>query len=338
MKQTASSLRRLALVVRAVVITATLAGFATAPTTAAASSPAPMLNPGLPAEQLESATTSAILGSQHAGNRIVSVGEHGIILLSDDSGKTFRQAALVPTRTTLTSLYFANEMTGWAVGHWGVILRTDDGGEHWTVQRSDINVDRPLFSVYFKSQTEGWAVGLWSLMLHTVDGGKTWGEVKLPVPAGATKADANLYAITGSRAGPLYIAAERGLVVKSTDGGATWSYSETGFKGSLWAVAVLKDSAIMVGGLRGGMLRSEDEGNSWASIQTQHKNSITGIEQNPDGSITAVGLDGLQLTSHDDGVTFSGIQRPDRATITVAVPLAKGGPLLFSAGGPLTAE
>ncbi|WP_158937468.1 YCF48-related protein [Burkholderia sp. S171] len=298
----------------------------------------PRLDPRLPAERLESAQTSAILGAVRAGGRIVSVGERGAVLLSDDDGKTFRQAAFVPTRATLTSVYFANDRVGWAAGHWGVVLHTEDSGEHWTVQRSDVSVDRPLFSVYFRSQTEGWAVGLWSLMLHTTDAGRTWTEVKLPVPAGATKADGSLYAMTGRAQGSLYIAAERGLVVESKDGGVSWSYSDTGFKGSLWSAIVLKDNVVLVGGLRGGIFRSSDGGETWTAVQTQFKDSITGIAQNPDASVTAVALDGVQLVSRDNGVSFSGSQRADRATITAVAPLGEGGPLLFSTGGPLKAE
>lgn len=295
----------------------------------------PTLIPNLPAEHVAAATASPILAAQRVGHRIVAVGDHGAVLLSDDDGKTFRQAAEVPTRATLTSVYFTDARNGWAVGHWGAIVRTADGGEHWTMQRNDISVDRPLFSVYFKDDNEGWAVGLWSLMLHTVDGGSTWSEVKLPAPPGATKADANLYAMVNGSNGDLFIAAERGLVLRSQDSGKTWSYSETGFKGSLWTALSLKDGTLLVGGLRGGLARSTNDAQTWTLIQNPLKASITGMAQKNDGTIVAVGLDGAQFYSRDDGKTFHKSQRTDRAAMTTVVVRGNGIPLTFTTTGPL---
>ncbi|WP_078201546.1 WD40/YVTN/BNR-like repeat-containing protein [Cupriavidus necator] len=305
---------------------------------ALAAAATPIINPAAPAERIASALTSGMLAAQKAGNRVVAVGNHGVILLSDDDGKTFRQAASVPTRATLTAVAFADARNGWAVGHWGVVLHTGDGGENWTLQRSDIATDRPLFSVYFKDAAEGWAAGLWSLMLHTADGGKTWAEVKLPAPAGATKADANLYAIAGAKHGAIYVAAERGLLLKSTDGGQNWTYCQTGEKGSLWSALVLQDGSVLAGGLRGALTRSTDGGQTWTSVRPDgYQNSITALAQGADGHVTAVGLDGLVLSSENGGATFKGAQRPDRLPLNAVV--ARGAkPLLFSQGGPVSDE
>ena len=137
-----------------------------------------------PAEITTAATKAMMLSSAKAGKRIVAVGDHGIVLLSDTDGADFRQAKSVPVRSTLTAVCFVGEKTGWAVGHWGVVLRTDDAGESWKVQRGDTLVDQPLFSVYFKDSERGWAVGLWSLMIVTADGGKSWTPVRVPAPPG----------------------------------------------------------------------------------------------------------------------------------------------------------
>ncbi len=124
-----------------------------------------------PAARLERPMAAGLLGVAHAGKRLVAVGDRGAVLLSDDAGATFRQARSVPTRATLTSVSFADERNGWAVGHWGVILHTTDGGETWTVQRDDTSVDQPLFSVWFCVKRNGVGGGLWSLILRTAVGG-----------------------------------------------------------------------------------------------------------------------------------------------------------------------
>lgn len=288
------------------------------------------------AEHFAGATSVKMLAATRAGKRIVAVGDYGVVLLSDDEGKTFYQARSVPVSSTLTAVTFADASNGWAVGHWGAILKTTDGGQTWMQQRSDIVVDQPLFSVYFKNADEGWAVGLWSLMLHTTNGGASWSTVALPPPAGAKKADRNLYSIFADAKGNLFVTSEQGRVLHSSDSGANWNYAETGYGGSLWTGVGLTDGALLVGGLRGTIYRSADGGDSWQASKTNLKSSITDIVQRADKSIVAVGLDGLNMHSTDGGLTFSGVQRQDRAALTAAIDTqAAGGMKVFSTQGPL---
>ena len=286
-----------------------------------------------PAEHVSGASAAQILAATHAGPRIVAVGDHGVVLLSDDAGKTYRQATTVPISSTLTAVSFADARTGWAVGHWGAIVKTTDGGETWTLQRSDTSVDQPLFSVYFRDSREGWAVGLWSLMLHTSDGGMTWSTVKLPAPPGQKKADRNLYAIFANPKGDLFVACEQGRVLRSTDGGNTWTYAETGYAGSFWTGVALKDGVLLVGGLRGAIYRSPDGGEHWQSVQTPFGSAITALIQRLDGSVTAIGLNGTLLSSRDDGVSFTHQTREDRAELTAQVEAPDGTLVLFSEHG-----
>jgi photosystem II stability/assembly factor-like uncharacterized protein len=285
------------------------------------------------AEKASAATEVQLLGATRAGKRLVAVGDHGVVLLSDDDGKSFRQAGSVAADVTLNSVSFADPLNGWAVGHWGVVLRTKDGGETWTRQRSDIEVDQPLFSVYFKDSHEGWAVGLWSLMLHTTDGGTTWTVVKLPPPPGAKKADRNLYAIFSDTKGALYVACEQGRVMRSRDSGASWTYAETGYAGSFWTGVALQDGTLLVGGLRGTIYRSADGGETWQASKTPFRSSITDLLQTGARNIAASSLDGITLTSNDDGMNFTGVQRVDRTALTAIVDSQAGSPIFFSTNG-----
>jgi photosystem II stability/assembly factor-like uncharacterized protein len=133
-----------------------------------------------PAVHVAWPTHAGMLAVAAAGSRIVAVGDHGTVLLSDDAGRTYRQAREVPTRILLTSVCFVDDQQGWAVGHWGVVLQTRDGGETWKLLRQDTSVDQPLFSVYFTDRSNGLTAGLWSLVLRTTDGGSSWTPVTLP--------------------------------------------------------------------------------------------------------------------------------------------------------------
>lgn len=285
-----------------------------------------------PAVVTAAATKAMMLDSTMAGNRIVAVGDHGIILLSDDDGASFRQAQSVPVRSTLTAVDFADAQTGWAVGHWGVILATTDGGETWSLQRSDTAVDQPLFSVHFKDRDNGIAVGLWSLVLNTADGGTTWDTFEMPPPPGSSRGDLNLFNLFVSKQGTLLIAAERGFVYRSVDGGATWNALATGYTGSFWTGLSLPSGTLLVAGLRGTIYRSTDDGQSWQEVVSGVKSSLTDFASS-DSKVYAVGLDGVQLESSDDGISFAAEQREDRLPLTALAATQSGAPVAFSKVG-----
>ncbi|KVO30626.1 glycosyl hydrolase [Burkholderia ubonensis] len=290
-----------------------------------------------PAHAWAAPTRMMLTDATRAGRRVVAVGEHGVILLSDDDGRTWRQSRRVPVSATLSAITFADAQHGWAVGQWGVILATADGGETWEKQRIDTSVDQPLFSVIFTNARDGIAVGLWSLMLQTHDGGRTWTRTTLPKPPGGGKADRNLYHVFADRQGALYIVSEQGTVLKSTDGGANWRYLQTGGKGSLWTGVAMPDGRIVVGGLLGSLFQSSDGGATWAPLNPRTKSSITDVVATGNG-LLAVGLDGLVLTQRANGESFELAQRPDRATLTAALVGAGGKPLLFSQDGVLASQ
>ncbi|KVO67421.1 glycosyl hydrolase [Burkholderia ubonensis] len=290
-----------------------------------------------PAHTWAAPTRMMLTDATRAGRRVVAVGEHGVILLSDDDGRTWRQSRRVPVSATLSAITFADAQHGWAVGQWGVILATADGGETWEKQRIDTSVDQPLFSVIFTNARDGIAVGLWSLMLQTHDGGRTWTRTTLPKPPGGGKADRNLYHVFDDRQGALYIVSEQGTVLKSTDGGANWRYLQTGGKGSLWTGVAMPDGRIVVGGLLGSLFQSSDGGATWAPLNPGTKSSITDVVATGNG-LLAVGLDGLVLTQRANGESFELAQRPDRATLTAALVGAGGKPLLFSQDGVLASQ
>lgn len=314
-------------------IAALLGSLLAAPAMAQApAAPAPLQ--AQPAKKSTAATLAPIQGAAYAGKRLVTVGDYGTVLLSDDGGKTFRQAASVPVSSTLTAVHFADDKNGWAVGQWGAILHTADGGENWSIQRLETQEDRPLFSVHFLNAQEGLAVGLWSLVLRTQDGGKTWAPLDLPAPPDGGKADRNLFRIFASAKGELFVAAERGMVLRSGDRGQNWQYLNTGYKGSLWTGVALKDGTLLVGGLRGTLYRSQDDGHSWQPVVSGSKSSVTDLLEGG-GHVYGTSLDGVLLDSTDGGASFTWKQRDDRLSLTAAL-WAGQGLVRFSRHGVIT--
>jgi photosystem II stability/assembly factor-like uncharacterized protein len=301
------------------------------------------------------ATEALLLGAARAGERLVAVGEYGNILLSDDEGKTWRQAT-VPTTVTLTDVAFVDAKTGWAVGHDTIILKTEDGGENWVKQFGGGESDNALLSVHFKDSNHGWAVGAFNFTVETADAGKTWVERKTLIPpaaAGEAPAQPKAAAPTvedpyaaaegdenhlnamfaGPDAETLFVAAEAGAVYRSLDGGTTWEKVLTGYVGSFWGGLTAKDGAVYVVGMRGNVWRSTDKGATWTKLDTAGADqSIAGGIQLADGSLVFVGLGGQVLYS-PDGSKFTLTYRPDRKGLNAVLQDGADRLLVFGEAG-----
>jgi PKD repeat protein len=76
----------------------------------------------------------------------------------------------------LEDVFFINDQTGWAVGAFGTVLKTIDGGINWETQLSVGSFD--LKDVHFIDNLTGWIVVAsddWiSEIFRTSDGGMTW--------------------------------------------------------------------------------------------------------------------------------------------------------------------
>jgi photosystem II stability/assembly factor-like uncharacterized protein len=116
---------------------------------------------------------SLMLGIARAGDRLVTVGERGHILLSDDSGHTWR-AVPSGTDATLNAIRFVNTKTGFVVGWDATILRTDDAGETWVKENTDPSADNAPLCRGAVAEWRGTAViGAYGLAYASTDG-KKW--------------------------------------------------------------------------------------------------------------------------------------------------------------------
>jgi len=78
-------------------------------------------------------------------------------------------AAYTTGGANLKSVYFPNANTGYAVGYQGTILKTSDSGTNWIAQTS--GTPQNLQSVYFTDANTGYAVGWTGIILKTSNGG-----------------------------------------------------------------------------------------------------------------------------------------------------------------------
>ena len=77
-----------------------------------------------------------------------------------------------PQGNNLSKVDFISPTIGWAVGDFGTILKTTDGGISWAIQSSGTTND--LFDVDLVDSDNGTAVGRNGTILSTTNGGETW--------------------------------------------------------------------------------------------------------------------------------------------------------------------
>ena len=275
------------------------------------------------------AAQALLLDVARAGSRLVAVGEFGHVLLSDDNGDSWRQAASVPTRNTLVGVSFIDNQTGYAVGHAATILKTVDGGENWTLQYVERNGETPLFAVHFADAQNGIAVGGFSYTFETKNGGESWTRRALVEDS---YDDFHLNDLFADTKGNLYIPAEFGTVYKSRDRGQNWQAIETGYDGSFWGGLGLSNGDVLAFGMRGNVWRSANAGKSWKQVKTGTDQSVSGGSQLDDGRVVLAGLSGTVLVSKNGGKSFTNQPRPDRRSFATAI--GKSGDDIILLGDP----
>jgi photosystem II stability/assembly factor-like uncharacterized protein len=288
-----------------------------------------------PAKQNKSSIQSLQLGLAHVGNNVVSVGERGVILLSDDEGLHWTQAKKVPVSVTLTAVTFSDPLNGWAAGHSGVILATQDGGNTWHKQldgfkaaelameeaealiaagdsrgeRAKRNAgylikegaDKPFLDVYFANQFDGWAIGAYGLAFATNDGGEHWYSIiaRLPNPAGK-----HLYKVVRST-NELIILGEQAAVFTSSDNGNAFSALDTPYYGSFFDGLLLEDGTRLLYGLRGNVWRQTKGKGRWKRVKLGSEVTLTSGVVTTDGQILLADQSGQLFVSADSAKSFS---------------------------------
>lgn len=282
------------------------------------------------------AKKSLLTDIAQAGSRLVAIGERGHILYSDDQGASWTQAK-VPSVNLLTSVYFADDKNGWAVGHDALILASTDGGQTWVEQHKDIEREEgsPFLDVWFTDAKHGFVIGAYGALLETTDGGANWQDVseRLQNDDGY-----HLNAMTLVKDSGLMVVGEMGVIFRSADLGQTWEKVQGPYEGSLFGVqATAQSGGVVVYGLRGNIFYSNDFGASWkaAKVQTargEFEIGLAGSTLTEDGAVILVGHGGAVVSSRDGGQSFEAVIRQDRLSLS-SVAQAEGNLILVGQGG-----
>jgi photosystem II stability/assembly factor-like uncharacterized protein len=217
-----------------------------------------------------------------------------------------QQRTLTP-HDELYAIHFAREGRGWAVGKFGLVLHTANGGKNWNPQ--DSGTTKPLTSVSFADERHGFAVGGGGTILTTDDAGHSW-----------RRRDSNtkdhLLEVHALSARSAFAVGGFANVLSTRDGGATWAKHKWTWQNLIPdiirqvgnvephfnTVHFANANEGWLGGEFGLILYTRDSGQTWIAqrggsnfpqvVAIRFRDSLNGL---------AVGQKGTLLTTTDGG-------------------------------------
>lgn len=236
-------------------------------------------------------------------NRIIAVGDHGLILMSEDGGIGWTRVPS-PVESPLTAVTFSGAGRVCAVGHRSTLLMSGDGGDSWAAVEIGGPDDEPpaaLFDVAFMDGETGVAVGAFGNAWLTRDAGRGWRRH-------AVDADGlHLYGIA-VHDGSFWAVGEAGAAYRSSDG-RVWRAEPVSTDHALFGLAVQGGSLIAFGA--DGAVYSRSKGaEGWTDVSPpRFTDSLFGSNQDDRGRIFIAGDNGVVLMREDatkDFVTIHG--------------------------------
>lgn len=305
-----------------------------------------------------------LIALANAGARLLAVGEHGVIIYSDDSGKTWTQAR-VPVDVTLTALGFATPFQGWAVGHYGTILHTADGGATWQLQLNGVQAnqltlaaaklaeadhatgpaiplaqlraahflangpDMPFLSVLAQSASSVTVFGAYRMVMHSDDGGKSWADWSLRI---GDRLSNHLYdaAMIGNE---ICVAGESGHVFCSSNNGASFPAVTSPGPATLLGILPVGAGGMLVFGVAGLAELSSNAGKTWRSVNLGAQSNLTCGRVLKSGVILLGAEDGSLYVSRDHGSHFQPLTQSEPMAIFDLAQAADGNIVLVGSGG-----
>jgi photosystem II stability/assembly factor-like uncharacterized protein len=202
----------------------------------------------------------ALLGADIHAHRSLAVGQNGQIFRRTDG-------AWQPVDSGAKERLLAVDSDGGdlvvAIGGFGYVLISRDGGLGWTRQSFDweavLNdfIEPHLYGIDVRGKVITIA-GELGLILLSEDSGASWQKVR--------QGEESLFGLHLGGDGAGYAVGQKGLIIATRDGGRTWAPLESGSEANLLDVWATSSGEILVSGIRAA-LYSADAGASWQTLE-----------------------------------------------------------------------
>ncbi|HSW54624.1 MAG TPA: YCF48-related protein [Ignavibacteriaceae bacterium] len=201
----------------------------------------------------------------------------------------------LPQGNNLESICSADSNTLFAVGWYGIIIKSTDGGDNWIVQQS--GTINQLNGVSFTNSELGIAVGTNGTMIKTTNGGGYWFNLTIG-------SEESLYSVKFVDENIVYAVGEAGTILKSTNSGLTWIFLTSGTTDDLLDLCFTDVNVGNVVGGSGKFLRTIDGGINWTQIDFG-TSALKGVYFYDSNLGIIVGTNGTIFRTIDGGLNWS---------------------------------
>ena len=208
-----------------------------------------------------SPTQLSLLGVDLNGAHQIAVGQMGLILKRD--AQSAWQKIDSGTEERLFAVSLNSQGVAAAVGSFGTVLKSADGGQSWAAIAPDwsgYTEDGAQPHLYGVNVDEAGAItiaGEFGLILRSMPGQAGWQTLH--------KGAASIFALEIRDDGVGYAVGQSGAALRSGDGGNTWSELATGSEAILLGVRSTADGEVVASGMRD-MVSSSDDGKTWSHV------------------------------------------------------------------------
>lgn len=243
-----------------------------------------------------------------------ATGHSGVILASGDGGATWTkqldglgviaaveaEAAARPEMARLAAglrsdgpdkpffdVFFRDLRHGTAIGAYGLVFRTEDGGATW---RPALDLlDNPEMKHLYAIRAVGddvYIAGEQGALFRSADGGASFARLQSPYGG-------SFFGLTITPAGQVLAYGLRGNLFLSEDRGAQWRKIEIATERSLSAGSVLADGAIVLVDQAGTVWLSRDPAKGFRAIALRQSFPFSSVVAARDAGALAVGIRGV---------------------------------------------
>lgn len=205
------------------------------------------------------------------------------------------------------AVFFDDEQTGWVLCEYYYVLKTEDGGDNWSVNIT--GAKEQLYGIWFTDKNNGWLCAAGGMLYKTEDGGANWtpNETETYFPLKKIIFVDSLYGWTCGL---------RGTILFTSDGGANWSYQVTQTTSEITSIFFVDRNRGWAVGEAGTIFRTEDGGANWEFIITEIESKITSVYfLNQDYGWLA-GNNGLFYHSSDGGKSWTNMSIDKEISVT----------------------
>ncbi|MCB9211429.1 MAG: T9SS type A sorting domain-containing protein [Ignavibacteriales bacterium] len=243
-----------------------------------------------------------------------------------------------PQVNSLQAVCFSDSNNGTAVGYYGTIIHTIDGGKNWSVQESgtfeilrDVSFSdakngiivgehglvlktndagntwnsqnsgtmEALYGVSFTDENNGTAVGVMGTILRTTNGGNNW----TPQTSSVSGTFCALFSVSFTDSEHGTFVGSDGIVQHTIDGGITWKAQSSGTTKTLSAVSFLDENNGIAVGSGGTTIMTNNAGETWILKQVT-ENSLRGVSFSSNNNILIVGENATVVRVTNNGADW----------------------------------